>query len=328
MTIQNLVRLIGAKLLNEPSISNVDSFTFNLKDIRHATAFIAINASEEDVEEAINLGAYAVIFDSEFEVKNKEVAYIKVQNLNSALFKLMRFTLALNSVKFVRLSTIESAILSKCSVDKKAIFASENAHELFMQVMNAKQDEIFFSPNLETIEKITSVYESISPNLEVKPDIDGSIFYLNFIYEDGYFKLNFPQIFLPEIYGILDYMRENDIEIKFKDGRNLGHFEPIFVDRFYDVRHFGDSYRAFIVESDERLFLREAKFLKNKFKGEIITFSPFSNDIESDIKYRNLSDLKVNYNFRYALVLGNHNEILAMLNQKAEEATLFDEIEE
>ncbi|PSM51808.1 hypothetical protein CBLAS_1239 [Campylobacter blaseri] len=324
MTIQNLIRVINAKLINEPFISAVEGFTFNLKDVKPKSAFIAINASEEDVKKAIELGAYAIIFDSNFKASNKEIAFIKVENINNALFKLMKFISALKSIRFVYVTNLQINILKHSIFNKNIMFASSNNEELFNNVVNAKNNTMFFSQNIEIITKITQAYEKINPNCKVNLNLEGSIFYSNFYYKDEHYRLNFPQIFLPEIYGILEFMDKNSIDIKFKDLRNLEHFEPIFVDRFYNVKNYGESYRAFIIENDEYLFLKEGEFLKSKFKEGIITFAPKYKNIKSDITYDKLDELKIDFNFRYALVFGNKQEILDMLCVKEKEKTLFN----
>lgn len=324
MRIDNLTRLMHAKLLNNPSILSVENFTFNLKDVSLGSAFLAVNASDDDVRIAVKKGAYAIIFDNNFEVENEEIAYIKVENLNSAMFKLMRFTVALNSVKFIKVSSLMLKILKNIKFNKNINLATYAVEKLFINVINAKNGEIFFSDDEELIKKITLNFETIHLNFEDESKNNGSIFFSKFEYKDQIYNLNLPQIFIPEILTVLDFMDKENIEIKFRDLRNLGHFEPIFVDKFYNIKGFGESYRAFIVENDEELFIREAKFLNNKFKNGIITMSPKNSNLKTDIKFDSLEEIKVVYDFHYALVLGDKSEILNILTQTKKEISLFE----
>lgn len=324
MRIDNLTRLMHAKLLNNPSILSVENFTFNLKDVSLGSAFLAVNASDDDVRIAVKKGAYAIIFDNNFEVENEEIAYIKVENLNSAMFKLMRFTVALNSVKFIKVSSLMLKILKNIKFNKNINLATYVVEKLFINVINAKNGEIFFSDDEELIKKITLNFETIHLNFEDESKNNGSIFFSKFEYKDQIYNLNLPQIFIPEILTVLDFMDKENIEIKFRDLRNLGHFEPIFVDKFYNIKGFGESYRAFIVENDEELFIREAKFLNNKFKNGIITMSPKNSNLKTDIKFDSLEEIKVVYDFHYALVLGDKSEILNILTQTKKEISLFE----
>ena len=177
---------------------------------------------------------------------------------------------------------------------------------------------------MEFLKEISPVYETLNLENNAKVLIDGSLFFLNFEYKDRIFNLNLPQIFLPEAYSILNFMDKNNVFIKFKDLRNIGHFESIFVDKFYNIKAFGESYRAFIVENDIKLFLREVEFLKYKFGKEIISMSSKKLNLKSDIEYDSLEEIKTSYDFKYAVILANKQDVIDMLNSKKKELSLFD----
>ncbi|NLK66779.1 MAG: hypothetical protein GX282_04810 [Campylobacteraceae bacterium] len=324
MRIDNLTRLMHGTLLNSPQISSVESFTFNLKDVSLGSAFLAVNASDDDVQTAIEKGAYAIIFDNKFEVKNSEIAYIKVENLKNAMFKLMRFMATLNALKFIYVTPLMMKVLRHSKISPSVKFVDSSTEELFIDVMKAKSGELFFSDDRELIEKITLNFSVLEPKFDASFENSGSLFFSKFRYKDENYTLNLPQIFMPEIWAILEFMDKNGLEIKFRDFRGIGHFEPIFVDKFYQVKGFGESYRAFIVESDEALFIRASEFLNSKFRSGIITMSPANSNLKTDIKFANLDEIKVTYDFHYALILGDKDEILASLNSPKKEASLFD----
>ncbi|MCR8698903.1 hypothetical protein CUREO4125_00665 [Campylobacter ureolyticus] len=322
MRIENLVRLINAKLVAKPQISSVDNFAINLKDVSLGSAFLS--SDEKEINEAIENGAYAVIFDKKCEVENNEIAYIKVDNLDKAKLRIAQFFAVSNSVKNLFLRPVEKEILKNSTLSRNAKFLSKNLDEVFINFINSKKGDVFLYDDLEFLKEISPVYETLNLKNDAKILIDGSLFFLNFEYKDRIFNLNLPQIFLPEAYSILNFMDKNNVFIKFKDLRNIGHFESIFVDKFYNIKALGESYRAFIVESDTELFLREVKFLKDKFGKEIISMSSKKLNLKSDIEYDSLEEIKTSYDFKYAVVLANKQDVIDMLNSKKKELSLFD----
>ena len=108
--------------------------------------------------------------------------------------------------------------------------------------------------------------------------------------------------------------------------RNLEHFEPVFVDRFFRICKFGESYRAFICESDETLFVKVARFLTKEFSQNIVISLPWSKEIkgiDADFRYNRLENLKNIKDFHYALVNCDKNSLLEMLNSHKIQNSLF-----
>ena len=131
---------------------------------------------------------------------------------------------------------------------------------------------------------------------------------------------------MPELCGVIEYLSRKNIPFKFQSLSAFGHFEPIFVDRFFNVSSLGGSYRAFIAESDPELFAREAEFLRAKFREKIIVCASWEDRLEGvkiDFRFNKLSALKSLPEFHYALVFAEKGAIVQLLNQKPQEKNLF-----
>ena len=100
MTIENLTRLINAEALNAPTITSVSEFVFELKHVRRGFAYICLNANNSDIETAIKQGAYAIISEDNVPIIDKEIAFLKVSSLQTAMIKLMRFEATHKDLKF------------------------------------------------------------------------------------------------------------------------------------------------------------------------------------------------------------------------------------
>ena len=125
---------------------------------------------------------------------------------------------------------------------------------------------------------------------------------------------------------MIEYLSRKNIPFKFQNLSAFGHFEPIFVDRFFNVSSLGGSYRAFIAESDPELFAREAEFLRAKFREKIIVCASWEDRLDGtkiDFRFNKLSALKSLPEFHYALVFAEKSAIVQLLNQKPQEKNLF-----
>ena len=187
----NLVRIVNGKMLNRPSVSAVESFSICAHKIHKKAAFIAVNASAKDVETAIANGAYAVIFDSDFKVSNDEVDFIKVENLNVALLRMIKFLGDIWRHQFVLIDEIQASILRFISVPKNLIFAPNTLHELFIHLISHEQKHIYFTKNREFLQLLEISYQKIEKDENLSETYSGSIFYSSFIYDEIYYTNKF-----------------------------------------------------------------------------------------------------------------------------------------
>lgn len=327
INIINLARLSGGELINEPSVSVVEGFAYKSEGVKSKFAFIDINGDESEIQKAIELGAYAIIFSGDREIKNSEIALIRVANLNQALTRLIVFFANSKNHKFVRTNLIQNEILKLFSLPKNIFFLPKNLHEFLMLLTNNDNEKIFFCDDDEIFEKFNLNFSKIIPNSNYEILILGSIFFSNFIFDEVYYQnLPLPRIFIDEFCGIVEFLKEQNINYKIGDLRNLEHFEPVFVDRFFRICKFGESYRAFICESDETLFVKAARFLTKEFSQNIVIATDWDNDIDgiqADFRYNKLENLKNIKNFHYTLVDCDKKSLLDMLNSQSIEKSLF-----
>lgn len=322
MRIDNLANLTSGKLQNNPAISLVEGFSFSLKNLRPKMAFICFECNEIIVENAINLGAYAIIYENNLKINNKEIAYIKVENLQKSVFRLMRFFCGLNELKFFITQDIIFDIAKTCKGDFKLL--RDDIKMAFTQIINAKKGENFISNNPDFIKNFFIINDEILPKKD-KIIQNSSLFYTNIILQKQEQSLIFPKIFADEIFGLTSFFDNNLINYKFIKLQNFNHFVPVFVDNNLKVVAFGMSYRAFICENDEEIFIKSAEFLDKNFSQNIITIAPKNANVKAKIYFDNLKEIFNLPNFHYALILCDKKNLLETLNQKPKpQKGLFD----
>lgn len=325
VNILNLSRLINGEILTNPSVSVVENFATQLSQVSPKSAFIAFDKSE--IDDAINRGAYAVIFEGEIVPKNGEIAYIKVADLAACISRIGRYFANLKELKFIEISTISRKILENFSLPKSLILGDKTLQEFFLQIIKSQNGGLILSEDKNLILKFSSQSEKITPNSDFRLLFKGSIFYSSFIFDEHYYpNLYFPRIFLPDLCGILEFLKKNRIEYKFSDLRNLGHFEPIFVDKFFKILPFGASEQVFIFENDREIFKKSAEFLRNEFSQNIVIAVPWNENFDNlqiDFRFSNLSNLRNLSNFHYVLIFGIKDEIYKILDEKDSQKLLF-----
>ncbi|MCR4941272.1 MAG: ferrochelatase [Campylobacter sp.] len=326
MYIQDLLRLLRGELENRPAITQINGFAFEPKHIKQGYAFIADECNEEDIAQAIKNGAYAVISDARISISDTEIAYILVDNLRFALFRLMRYEASQKKLKFFYVNPVQMAILKRLNLSKNATILSENIAELFLKILKAGIGESFFSSNSRTLERISPFYDQVFSDTKSQNINSGSIFFSNVICDEIFYQnLSVPRVFLPAFCGLLKFLKSHEIDFKLGDMKNLEHFEPIFIDKNFKPVNFGSSFRAIIAESDEELFCIEHSFLQKHF-DDVKFCLPKNCDIsvEGAIFFDKLSEIKELKNFRYALILCNKTELINMLNEGEDKQGKFE----
>lgn len=327
MNIENLRRLINGEALNKPSVSAVEGFSFDAKTVKKGFAFIGVDTNLEEIKAAVLNGAYAVVTEEEFQIIDPEVAFIKVDSLSTALMRLIRFESSYKNLKFYLINAVQKAILRNSHLGQNASLLPGEMTETFIKIMKANVGDTFFTNESKILSKIAPLFDAVGTDTNATCINSGSIFSTNVVCEEIYYQgLNFPNVFIGYLCGLLKFLSKNDIKFKLGDLRNLGHFEPIFVDRSFKVAPFGTSQRAFIAENDEELFEIEAAFLNKKFSDGIEICAPQNSGIKNaTFAFKELAELKKLRNFHYALVKCKKADLEAMLNEaQTDQKSLFD----
>ena len=156
MNIENLRRLINGAALNKPSVSAVEGFAFESKNVHQGYAYIGLGAGADEIAAAVANGAYAVLVEQRCEVIDPEVAFIKVDSLSAALMRLMRFEASYKNLKFCSVNPVQKALLARMSLGKNAdgnaaSLLPEDATRLFIKIMKFyPRSRRFTTPSLAT----------------------------------------------------------------------------------------------------------------------------------------------------------------------------------
>ncbi|MCD6191243.1 MAG: hypothetical protein J7K14_06900, partial [Sulfurimonas sp.] len=91
MRLENVLALTHGKVVNEPFVKTFENIVFDAARVKRGDLFIAFD--EQSIESAVLNGAYGVLFDKPTQISDREIAWIKVEDINDALKRLLRFKL-------------------------------------------------------------------------------------------------------------------------------------------------------------------------------------------------------------------------------------------
>jgi ferrochelatase len=329
MIIENLAQICSGSLLKEPLVKAVTSFTCKSDKVMRGGAFFALEGTKEEIGAALENGAYAIIHEQNIQTDDNETAWIKVDSIQKAMIRFIRFSIETNELNAVYTDTLQFDILKSFKLPFENAFVGGDISEAFLQIMDLKPNGYMFSKDKNLLEQISPRFESIEEKAEAVILQSHSIFKTTFVCSEHYFKdFMLTPLFVPEFAAIIAFLKQKSLEFRIDFIEKNGHFEPIFVNAALEARPFGSTHQAIIIETDEELFEKEEKWIKKYVSDEyLLVLAPHNAKISISCKrYTSAKSLKTISisSLRYVLVLGNRDEIIATLEEpKQVQKTLF-----
>lgn len=315
MNTSNLSELLNASMIHEGSTLSVDGFALNLSQVKSGFAFFS-NVQDE-IEEAIKKGAFVVIFDKDIKITDTEVFYLKVEDLENALFRLLRFLCENKELRFL-LTNQNEFNFSKAFHFRTL---SGNVFLDFEPLIKAKKGDFFCFYDENYLLKLCAYYESLERTSCTILN-HSSLFWTSLICEDLYFKnLNFPFIYAEIFAKFIAFFKKEGRKLDFNLNK-LDFFKIHFINENMQITKFGGGFKALILvfnEVDFAFFQEHCKGIKG-FK------SSKKNSLFCDFSYDEPKDLKNFKAYTYCLVLTEDEEgfLNSFLPEKEKELNLFD----
>ena len=330
MKITSIIDIIDGKLLNSPSISFIYSFKTNVSKVKEGDLFIAYNL--DDIQIAIQKGAFAIILQNLYPIIDKEIAWIKVDNIETSLIKLVRYKLAhfnlqafyCNDVSYEFFKTFSSSSNKKVKLIptsfKKFVSVLEDIDTETILVSNDKQILNKIYPNNTNFEKEDFLISNL---------LEHSLFEVSFTFKNKYFqRIKIPSIYLEYFIRVYDFLNINEFDDSKLRNSNL--LRTLFLDKNLNIVEFGKSDKFVITSNNISLVEKEIDYLKSKFTyGKIIyitssyiDFLPKEQILLKDIS--KLRDTLKNNSFNASYIIGYEFEkIQQILSKEEKELTLF-----
>lgn len=270
--VNEAVELSLGELQNTPSISYFNSIVLSLNKVQKGSLFAA--KDHVLIPKALELGAYGILYTGEYPLSDKDVAWIKLKNIEHSLNHLFKFCLLNERVVGALLSPIELEIASKIIVSGFVWCLKESLEDLFI----IEGCKIAFFDKLEWLHLFYK-QERFKDNLKESRLIvlNQSFFCSALVYEKQEYELKMPCIFLEPLKRVIQLCEklkiEFDLNLLGKKEYPLDHCKPFFVNKNLEIAPYGATARVVVAEASKELFeMMLQKAFETLSWGKIVVF--------------------------------------------------------
>ncbi|AZV46940.1 hypothetical protein C3L23_06540 [Nautilia sp. PV-1] len=251
MKIETLVNLTGGELLNSPYISEVTSFTNRVENVVRGGCFFVTD--KNDVQKAVQSGAYAVISEDYEEITDHEIAWIKVGSIQKAVIDIFKYENLQTKIYFC--DEITEHILDKMNLNKEVIVL--HTYEDLLRGMNIK-DKYLVTSDKTFRDLFSNVEVLLAENIELQ---QLSLFKSKYLTEE----INLPYVYKDEFARALKFFEDHNL--KYSLEFELERFKPVFVDYKLREVEYGESEKVLIKGiKNDRFFFKELNYLIDNTK--------------------------------------------------------------
>lgn len=326
MKISDIVNLTEGILVNEPNVQAIDAATVFHSKVDNGDLFISSN--QEDIDNAIGNGAYAIVYDDESIVKNdNEIAWIKVSDIQLAAFKIIRYVILKKESSFYLLKEHEVTFLKMILTHKTNIsFIANDWRKAFEQILNS-EDLLFVGSNAELL-------KLIKPDVkELNKEVDG------YMVSDTLFRSTFKvggyvyqekeliPFHLEYLLRVVDFCDTFELPYDIEKLKYTKHFTPMFIDGNLNSTQASKSDKVVIFTDNlpDITKAREYVMRSNMWVKSIVLTPPKTKVPNIDHPHWFNSDEEVrellkSIHFNYAFI---YNANKSVLNTIKEEYSLF-----
>ncbi len=306
------VELSLGELQNTPSISYFNSIVSSLNKVQKGSLFVAKDHTL--IPKALELGAYGILYAGEYPLSDRDVAWIKLKDIEHSLNHLFKFCLLNERVVGVLLSPIELEIASKIMVSDFVWCLKESLEDLFI----IEGCKIAFFDKLEWLHLFYK-QERLKEDLKESRLIilNQSFFCSTLVYEKQEYELKMPCIFLEPLKRVIQLCEklqiEFDLNLLGKKEYPLDHCKPFFVNKNLEIAPYGATARVIVAETSKELFeMMLQKALETLSWGKIVVFcrknsavffkkaNPYFYTTQNNLKEQ-LKNLAFNFAFIYGI---------------------------
>ncbi|GAA6886370.1 hypothetical protein CHC143_10170 [Helicobacter pylori] len=310
--VNEAVELSLGELQNTPSISYFNSIVLSLNKVQKGSLFVAKDHTL--IPKALELGAYGILYAGEYPLSDRDVAWIKLKDIEHSLNHLFKFCLLNECVVGALLSPIELEIASKIMVSDFVWCLKESLEDLFI----IEGCKIAFFDKLEWLHLFYK-QERLKEDLKESRLIvlNQSFFCSALVYEKQEYELKMPCIFLEPLKRVIQLCEKLqigfDLNLLGKKEYPIDHCKPFFVNKNLEIAPYGATARVIVAETSKELFemmLQEA--LETLSWGKIVVFcrknsvaffkkaNPYFYTTQNNLKEQ-LKNLAFNFAFIYGI---------------------------
>jgi ferrochelatase len=337
MRLENVLALTNGRLMNSPFVNSFTNVVYEAKAVRRGDLFMAFD--EDTIEDAILNGAYGIVFSKPTQISDSEIAWIKVEDIEDALKRLLRFRLIDKNIVIYQCNEIVLKLALQVMTGPNFIALNGDIKSQFRSLWDIEDDcSVLYSPTLTSSDIFTKTKKLSSNSIESIDIVEQTLFETSFIYDNVFYERQLiSPFFIPYLEQLLHLLKTLKINFRLKKFVPIDHFEAVFTNKKFEIKEFGTSDKVLIFEKSAHLIEKEILFLQKQASwAKIVYIIPHSNfkilenkiqNSKNLIAYKNkdeIIDLLKENDFHFALIVGVDKSILSKPLVKKTQTTLFD----
>ncbi|MEA2029068.1 MAG: hypothetical protein U9N49_08845, partial [Campylobacterota bacterium] len=262
MKIEDIVNLTNGALQNEPTIKAVEGVSLFPSKIDQGDLFISSN--QEEIDRAIENGAYAILYDdASIDISDSEVAWIKVESIYAASFRIVRYVILNRDVTFRYLNDHEMTYLKMIATQKSNItILYDDWKKAFEQIVNAS-GRIYVGSNLEMMRTIKPDMKVLSKQVDGYM-IGGTLFKSTFKVEKFvYQEKEFVPFHFDTLARVVAFCQEQELPYSIDRLKYTKHFTPIFINSDLTKTHPKNSDQVIIFVDNLEDIVEAREYIKH-----------------------------------------------------------------
>lgn len=317
LNVNDAVEIAHATLLNRPSISYFSGICTDITYIKRGDLFISrvCDNQEEQIQQALKIGAFGILFDSDIAMGDNEVAWISTESLDEAVSRLVRYFLIHKNIISFLLQQEEFELASAMLSNKGTILCYQGDIDgLLSCIITHNITHLFFLPNICTDNQFFIEAHTTQPCQNLPFEIlSYSLFELKIIYHSKNYDIPIPKFFTNVLGSVIELCERFSLNIELEHITYLSSFHPLYLDMRGALTDIGNSNRVAlsctnldIFEKCLAYFALNAKWAKTTLfvpenYGEF--FQPFGESyVYQSIEH--LGFLLQDLHFNFALIFG------------------------
>ena len=214
MRLNAIVDIVKGELQNSSFVTSFENIRLDPNKVLREDLFIGKNPDE--IELAIKNGAYGVVFEKELELKDDEVAFIKVKSIGNASRALVRYFIASKNIKCFKISKKAFLVGKEIVRSNKALFIKvDDVNSLLIKNLDEVETIFFYEDMLE---------DQVLPNV-ITPNVNyvdfeilkSSLFFTELKIKDESFKIGILKYYLQDLIEIISVFENLHIQYRVKD---------------------------------------------------------------------------------------------------------------
>jgi len=326
MKIEDLLNLTSGELITQPTVTGVNSVSVYPSKIDDGDLFISNDP--EEIASALRHGAYAIIFsDSTITVSDEEVAWIKVDDIQKAAFKLIRYVLISREASFYLLNAHELSFLKMVVTQKSNMeILPSDWRKMFEKILNSSL-KMFIGTNEELMRMIKPDVSLLNKEASceiISDTLFRTTFKINgFIYQEK----EITPFHVDYLKRVVEFCDEHHFPYDLDRVKYTKHFVPVFIDGFLNVMKPSKSDKVAIFTDNLKDIYKAREYVRyNGTWVKTIVLTPPKTKVEGVDRpnwYESVDearDILKNAYFNYAFVYALDRSMLPKIR---EEYTLF-----